>query len=247
MATTVANVEDTASFRDWEYERLGDYHRDLDPNWAYTPTYLGKMRHVRAFMKGIVPGSKVLDTCCGEGVLVDTYRHRGFDIVGLDLNYESERVTRGDVRDMPYPDESFDAVMFLDALEHVPLADQPGALKEIRRVLKPGGMMLLTVANLAHLNTRVRLLLKGQLDRTDIAVNHLGERPMHENEALIRGAGFEILKRSGVTLTVPYVYRGLICKHAARLRWLHDLLEPLGRLFPGGTMLNVFTCRKPAS
>jgi len=34
-------------YRSWEYARHGDYHRNLDPNWSYTPTYLRKMTFIK--------------------------------------------------------------------------------------------------------------------------------------------------------------------------------------------------------
>jgi ubiquinone/menaquinone biosynthesis C-methylase UbiE len=45
--------------------------------------------------------------------------------------------TRGDARDMPYPDDSFDAAFLVTVLGEVP--DQVAALRELRRVVKPGG------------------------------------------------------------------------------------------------------------
>src|SRR3989442_1233368 len=54
---------------------------------------------------------------------------------GLDLN-----VVVGAGEQLPYPDESFDAVVCLDVLEHV--SDVESVLGEVRRVLKPGGVVL---------------------------------------------------------------------------------------------------------
>lgn len=229
-------------YRGWEYARIGDYHRKLDPNWSYTPTYLRKMTFVRQFIESIPCDMKILDAACGEGVLVEEFRQKGWDIEGLDLNYESELVRRGDVRDMPYPDASFDAVLFLDTLEHLAFEDQPKALSEIRRILKSSGHLLVSVPNLAHLNSRVTLLFKGALDRTDIETNHPGERPISENIALLQTNGFRIVQKKGITLTVPWLYRRVICRQAARFRWLHDLLDHFA--VPSLAMVNLFTCRR---
>lgn len=43
--------EGATNFGGWEYARKGDYHRKLDPNWSYTPTYLRKMHYVRSFFR----------------------------------------------------------------------------------------------------------------------------------------------------------------------------------------------------
>jgi hypothetical protein len=42
--------EEATNFRGWEYARKGDCHRNLDPNWSYTLTYLRKMQHARRFL-----------------------------------------------------------------------------------------------------------------------------------------------------------------------------------------------------
>ena len=66
--------EESATLRGWEYARAGDYHKHLDPNWSYTPTYLKKMSHVRDFIAGLPKDTPILDAGCGEGVLVEEFR-----------------------------------------------------------------------------------------------------------------------------------------------------------------------------
>ena len=126
-------------FRGWEYAKEGDYHKNLDPDWSYTPTYLKKMYYIRKFLDLLPKGMKILDVGCGEGVLVEEYLAKGYSIQGIDLNYESEIVRRGDILNMPFEDKSFDVVLLLDVFEHLAFSDQPKALKEIQRVLGGGG------------------------------------------------------------------------------------------------------------
>jgi glycosyltransferase involved in cell wall biosynthesis/SAM-dependent methyltransferase/predicted O-methyltransferase YrrM len=232
------------TYRGWEYARLGDYHKNLDPNWSYTPTYLKKMAFVRQFVHSQSRAAKILDVACGEGVLVEEFREKGWHIEGLDLNYESECVRRGDVRNLPYPDACFDAVLFLDALEHLAFEDQAKALSEIHRILKARGYLVLSVPNLAHLNSRIRFLLKGNLDRTDIETIHIGERPLSEYQRLLKQCGFSTLKYIGISFTLPFIYRRVICRRPAKFKWLHDLLEPLARAVPSLAMLTIFICQK---
>jgi hypothetical protein len=87
------------------------------------------------------------------------------------------------------------------------------------------------------------LLLRGMLDRTDVETNHVGERPLAEYEHLLASAGFLVLNRVGITLTLPCVYRRIICRHPARFRWLHDALEPLAKVLPSLAMLAVLVCK----
>ena len=68
---------------------------------------------------------------------------------------------------------------------------------------------------------------------------------MRENARLIEEAGFTVSQVVGVTLTVPWLYRQVICKRATRWRWLHDACEPIARMAPSLAMLDVFFCQKP--
>ena len=229
-----------APYRGWEYARRGDYHRNLDPNWSYAPTYLQKMKWVRKYIDELSMTTRILDAGCGEGVLVEDYSKAGRHIEGLDLNYSSEYVRQGNLLNIPYATNHFDVVLLLDVIEHIAFPDQPLVLQEIHRVLRPDGGLIVSIPNLAHLNSRVAFALLGRLHRTDNVLNHVGERPLSENRSLLIGNGFQIERCIGVTLTVPLLYR-LIAHFAANLRWLHDLMEPLA--VPSLSMLNVFYCR----
>lgn len=230
-----------SAYRAWEYEKIGDYHRNLDPNWSYTPTYLKKMKEVRRFVDSLPVEAVILDAGCGEGVLVEEFLAKGRRIKGIDLNYSSTLVSRGDVLSLPYDDSVFDAVLLLDVLEHLSYDDQPRALQQIRRVLRPEGHLFLSIPNTAHLNGRFRLFFKGRLDRTDVESNHPGERPLKENINLLLSNGFDVVSTKGITLTVPFLYHRVIARHAKRFRWLHDLLNVFA--LPSVAMINLIICR----
>jgi 2-polyprenyl-3-methyl-5-hydroxy-6-metoxy-1,4-benzoquinol methylase len=231
--------------REWFYATHGDYHRNLNLNWSYAPTYLRKREIVRDFMAGVSRSGLILDIGCGEGVIVDEFAAKGYNIQGVDASYASKTVTHGDVLNLEFCDDSAEAVLFLDVFEHLQFQDQPKALSEIRRVLVPGGLLLTTIPNLAHFNSRVTMAMRGRLDRTDVETNHVGERPMEENLSLLRSAGFKVERVTGITFTAPLLYRQIICKRPARFRWLHDLMEPLAACMPSLAMVNVVRCRKP--
>jgi 2-polyprenyl-3-methyl-5-hydroxy-6-metoxy-1,4-benzoquinol methylase len=211
--------------RGWIYATNGDYHRNLDPNWSYTPTYLRKMTYIHKYLDKLLPSERILDAGCGEGLLVEEYVAKGFLIEGLDLNYSNELVRQGNILSMPYENERFNVLMLLDVFEHLSFSDQPKALQEIRRVLKPNGQLVLSIPNLAHLNSRISLLFQGALDRTDNVVDHQGERPYKENLSLINSHGFDITYIKGITLTVPWIYNHIICKKPSQYRFLHDWLD----------------------
>lgn len=227
--------------RQGEYAARGDYHRELDRDWDYLPTYLAKRAFVRRYLDPLPPTTHVLDAGCGEGLIVEEYRGR-LAIEGLDPNYTSPLVRRGSLTALPYDTASFDRVLCLDVLEHLTYEDQPKALAEIHRVLRPGGEALISVPNLAHLQSRVQFLLLGRLIRTASEIKHPGDRPAFEYMRLFDRAGFTLTSRSGIFPTIPVV-TALIRKHPATLTPLHKALTAL-LPFPGWCFLNLFVLKR---
>jgi ubiquinone/menaquinone biosynthesis C-methylase UbiE len=228
--------------RTGEYAERGDYHRQLSADWEFYPTYLAKLNRVRTYLRALPRGTRVLDAGCGEGVLVEEF-HGALSIEGLDPHYESARVRRGSLTALPYADATFDRALCLDVLEHLTFADQPKALAELRRVVAPGGELLMTVPNLAHLQSRVHFLLAGRLIRTANLTKHPGDRPVGEYLDLARAAGFRLRDRAGIFPTVPILTRW-IRRSPARLRWLHTALTRVLPV-PGWCFLNVIRFDRP--
>jgi len=235
-------AQPTPTVHGGEYAERGEYHRELDHAWNYRPTYLAKLREVRRYLDGLPPGARVLDAGCGEGVLVEEYASR-LRIEGVDLHYSSARVRTGALTALPVETASFDRILCLDVLEHLPFNDQLPALKELYRALVPGGELLLSVPNLAHLQSRVHFLLTGRLIRTANVSKHPGDRPVREYLEMAAAAGFTIVARHGIFPTVPLL-TALVRHHPSRLGWLHGLLTRTLPV-PGWCFLNLIRLRKP--
>jgi SAM-dependent methyltransferase len=224
-----------------EYAARGDYHRAPGHDWDYLPTYLAKMARVRAYLDALPASTPVLDAGCGEGVLVEEYAGR-LPIVGVDPNYSAPHVLQGSLAALPFGDAAFARVLCLDVLEHLAYEDQPRALAEIHRVLQADGEALISVPNLAHLQSRVHFLLRGRLIRTASEVKHPGDRPATEYLGLFDRAGFRVVGREGIFPTVP-VITAAIRRHPADLGWLHRAMTKVVPV-PGWCFLNLFQLRK---
>lgn len=101
------------------------------------------------------PGLRVLEIGSGTGTLLSRLRGQGFDVTGVDVNADlvaEARRWHGDLpiqqvqgTSLPFPNRSFDIVMSFDVFEHIP--DSDAHLREVHRVLRPGGTYLLQTPN----------------------------------------------------------------------------------------------------
>ena len=105
------------------------------------------------------PG-RLLDVGCSLGYFVEAANARGWQACGVEISpYAAEEaralgleVKTGALEQAGYPDGSFDCVTMWDVLEHVP--DPTKHMLEIRRILAPGGMVVVGTPNLAHIAFR---------------------------------------------------------------------------------------------
>jgi ubiquinone/menaquinone biosynthesis C-methylase UbiE len=106
-------------------------------------------RHLRTVQRLLAPRAdeRVLEVGCGRGHLTKALAELGIDVTGVDANPQaaevavSQRVQTMRAERLQLPDDSFDAVVSVHALEHVLPIEK--ALAEMARVLRPGGRLLL--------------------------------------------------------------------------------------------------------
>ncbi|OGY89473.1 MAG: hypothetical protein A2927_01925 [Candidatus Komeilibacteria bacterium RIFCSPLOWO2_01_FULL_45_10] len=224
-----------------EYVSKGDYHRVLCKNWPYLPVYLEKIRWVKKFLDSFPKDKKILDVGCGEGLLVQEYAERGYQISGLDLNYQNVWVRQGDLLNSRLLDESFDLILCLDVLEHLSFFEQEKAVKEISRLLKKGGQILFSLPNLAHFASRLSFLFLGRLIRTSQIERHPGDRPVAEYLKLLKN-DFKIKKRKGLFPTYPLI-AVFTSKFPGRVIWWHKIVNRL-LAYPNWCFVNLILARK---
>ena len=229
-----------------------EYFRDNQ--WfinQYWPENEPRVQTVLSDLARLVPkGSSVFDPGCGNGYISFLASRIGYKVVATDAWSPPDReelFRRADIDffpsnlnvDNPWPnivDQSFEAVLFGEVFEHL-LNHPVGLLIQIRRVLKPGGVLLLTTPNPSTLVNAVRVLLDRHslwgteefantqkiidgkvIDRGEI---HYREYRSTELCACLTRAGFRV-ESSG------YLYLGSPPTH--RLKWLlKRMLGPLMR------------------
>lgn len=109
-----------------------------------------------------LPGRRFLDIGCATGMLVADMGRRGWDSEGVEICRESAeygirergvKITIATLEEARLPPDSFSIVHFSHLIEHVP--DPRGLLREVRRLLVPGGYAIVTTPNIGGLQARL--------------------------------------------------------------------------------------------
>jgi ubiquinone/menaquinone biosynthesis C-methylase UbiE len=146
---------------------MGDWDSVFDE--TYLQTYLPMTSEDRsreqalaaAALAEVEPPAEILDCPAGFGRHAIPLAEAGYRVTGLDRSEtqlaEAERrrtdpewpmLVRGDYRDLPFPDESFDAVLTLfSSLGYLDRDEDVGVLRELRRVLRPGRTLVIETAH----------------------------------------------------------------------------------------------------
>lgn len=165
----------------------------------------------------IQDNAKILDVGIGSGVVPLVFRKMGYDVFGIDTWKEHskwgikediiERLTNNGIHlkycniekePLPFEDNKFDTVLFLDVIEHLHSSPQQ-VLKEIKRVLKLNGYIILLTPNLATLKNRICVSL-GRSNHVELEYwynsgpffGHVREYTPNEIKKMLIWEGFEV-------------------------------------------------------
>ena len=121
--------------------------------------YSSRVRKIEQINGG--RAGSVLDVGCGRGLLLKQFQRRGWEVHGTELDDKSAEFPRevlklpiktGELIDINFPSNHFDAVVMWHVLEHVPAVST--VLAEVSRILKPNGIFLVGVPNFGSIEAQ---------------------------------------------------------------------------------------------
>jgi len=178
---------------------------------------------LKFLLKYSTKGDKVLDLGCGNGRLFEALKGRGVDYVGVDNAQELVKIARekypqarfetADGLSLPFRNNAFDKVYSIAVLHHIPSQElRQQFLKEAQRVLRPGGLLILTVWKLGQKQglkllfkfSFLKIIGKNKMDFGDVLIPWSNQCDRYKHNFSQRGlkralqrAGFQV-KEAGI-------------------------------------------------
>ncbi len=240
---------------------IESYGRTMPPEAK--PAYFRLHRYrFRDLLKALPPApARILEIGTTPGTFTGIMRQAGYDVAGVDLFPEQRaelwqklnvevKFCNLDEQPIPYDDNSFDAVVFSEVIEH--LAGSPlKPLREMLRVLKPNGRVIISTPNQHYFKSRMKTLgdvvlgrpfesfkeftRSMQLDGPQRYYNHSRLYTMPELRWMLEQAGFRVaLEHFGDAWERVGIEKGRVFKHPLRVGvksalWLVTSLKPRWR------------------
>lgn len=140
---------------------FGGLAEQWNDRYRNDPSFAERLGRFGAAIADLPPGSDVLDFGCGTGDIARHLLAHGYHVTGLDRSEEMIAICKerhagsglcftchADPGSLPFPSASFDVVIASSVLEYVRELDP--LLREIRRILRPGGRLVFTVPDIRH-------------------------------------------------------------------------------------------------
>ncbi|MHC4618284.1 MAG: class I SAM-dependent methyltransferase [Planctomycetota bacterium] len=166
------------------------------------------------------PGQRLLDVGCSDGLFMDFARERGWEVFGLDINRQKLRRARqqhgeharfGSIYDPDWPDAYFDVIRLCPVLVHLVLPR--GALEQLHRLLRPGGLLNVGVPVLDDAVFRMLKLIPLPRLRTKVTKivawiappHHLVTWSTRSLRTILESCGFEIVWKAYRSDVFPWI------------------------------------------
>jgi 2-polyprenyl-3-methyl-5-hydroxy-6-metoxy-1,4-benzoquinol methylase len=216
----IANPPDAATIAAL-YDTAESYHAALlDPSHQDFRRMRRIARQHLRFLHRSIPrpeGVRLLDVGCSTGLFLNEARTAGFSVHGAELSTKSARFARehfgldvhpGDWREAGHADHSFDVITLFDVIEH--LADPHSELVALRRLLKPGGVLLQSTPDIDGLFPRLSYRLVRKLDYWPHPEppHHLYQFSKRTLTALTETAGYAPARADRTRIGLSYSFGG---------------------------------------
>lgn len=187
--------------------------------WGTDPDFQGPRHELRERLLlkeflAATPGPVVLDVGAGSGTFSNLLAARGFDVTSTDVTEEalevlhgrvSGMVMRADATSLPFQPAAFDAVVLAEVLEHV--EDDAAALSESARVMKPNGILAVTVPR-----------NPAWFSRSDRWAGHFRRYARETLVDRVEAAGFEVLTCKAWGFPISALYHRTVFERAVSRR-----------------------------
>ena len=199
-------------------------------------------RRILKRLKKIKNNSRLLDIGCATGFLLDEAKKSGWEVHGVELSrwcvdYAKDKmgldIFCGSLKDARFKDAFFDAVILKDVIEHLP--DPKETLLEIKRILKPDGIICISTPDIDSLISKV---LKARWWGINQA--HLFYFTRDTLSRMLRSAGFLPIKFTGHPRTFSLKYWVFRFRNYNKI--IYKVLKFfIGHTFLGGMLLTINT------
>ena len=217
------------------YKKLysGEHLKKINPHWTYEKwsyryTFEAKMKYIIKLLSQVPKHCQILDAGCGQGLLVEEFRKKGYDIQGIDAFYSSELVRQDDILKNGFADNTFDVILCLDVIEHFEFSEQEKLVNELTRILKPTGKIIFSIPNKGNLTAKMFFFIP-KLARTAKPEYHPGDRDIKDYLKFM-SQDLKIISKKGLSPTIPVLFQ-LTQLYPKHTKWLYRLIEPFSKFY----------------
>lgn len=189
-----------------DHEELVEFYSEgYDLTRYYSPITEKRYKELLQEFEAYRQNGRLLDIGCGYGFFLQTAKEVNWDITGIEITDEAVkactskdlRMHHGSLESAGFPDDHFDVIVLIETIEHVTEVDK--LLREIYRVLRPGGLVYLSTPNFNAVN---RFRLKEKYDIIQYPL-HLSYFTPDTLKQFFESNGFKTksIKSSGISKT----------------------------------------------